>query len=240
MASERVTPLNRDAVLLDELGCIAIRTEPEGALAVILDLGGRLNKTTARVTHRYAMSVPQAAELVANLVVTARRTGADFIDSPDTVATYAAAVVAECRDEARRELVREIAEFLRRSRTGRAARRSPMRSGTTCRGYPGMQVGFLDAADVIEARFGADAHTTELRLQVENASAHHIEQAGWAHRAEARVRTLTEAARDLLREYEVEEREDGFPFNFALRDAHRRLRAALTEAGLLGEGECDA
>ena len=38
---------------------------------------------------------------------------------------------------------------------------------------------------------------------------------------------IAKAARVLLAEYEEEETEHGFPFNFALRDAHRALRAAL-------------
>jgi hypothetical protein len=60
---------------LDKLGTLPILTEPHGELAVILDLGGRLNKTDARVSHRYVMSVGQVAELVADIVVSAQVAG---------------------------------------------------------------------------------------------------------------------------------------------------------------------
>jgi len=36
-----------------------------------------------------------------------------------------------------------------------------------------------------------------------------------------------DAARETLTQYAAEETEHGFPFNFALRDAHRALQAAL-------------
>jgi hypothetical protein len=48
-----------------------------------------------------------------------------------------------------------------------------------------------------------------------------------AEKAEAARAQLEEAVKALLREYDAEEDEHGFPFNFALRDAHRALRAAL-------------
>jgi hypothetical protein len=75
-------PLGRDAVLLDELGLkpirVSARNAGDGAHAVILDLGGRLNKTDARVTHRYLLSVPQTAELIANAVVAAQTADPEF------------------------------------------------------------------------------------------------------------------------------------------------------------------
>jgi hypothetical protein len=64
----RTTRLNRDAVLLDELGCVAILTVPAEETAVVMDLGGRLNRAHSRVVHRYAMSPAQAAELVVELL----------------------------------------------------------------------------------------------------------------------------------------------------------------------------
>jgi hypothetical protein len=73
-AGDRI-PLHRDAVILDELGCKAILTEPSNELAVVLDLGGRLNRTPARVEHRYIMSAGQAAELIADLTIGARAVG---------------------------------------------------------------------------------------------------------------------------------------------------------------------
>jgi hypothetical protein len=75
-------PLGRDAVLLDELGCkpirVSSRNADDGTHAVILDLGGRLNKTDVRVTHRYLLSVPQMAELLANAVVAAQTADPEF------------------------------------------------------------------------------------------------------------------------------------------------------------------
>ena len=50
---------------------------------------------------------------------------------------------------------------------------------------------------------------------------------------------IAKAARVLLAEYEEEETEHGFPFNFALRDAHRSLRSALTRLDS-GAAEGDA
>lgn len=57
---------------------------------------------------------------------------------------------------------------------------------------------------------------------------------GRATTADRHIRTLLdaldrerEAGEDLLREYEREAAEHGFPFNFALRAAHARFRALL-------------
>jgi hypothetical protein len=73
--------LNRDAVLLDELGASAVAIDgQEETPALVVDLGGRLNKTDARVTHRYLMPVGMAAELVANVVVAAQIAGGAFAD----------------------------------------------------------------------------------------------------------------------------------------------------------------
>lgn len=40
---------------------------------------------------------------------------------------------------------------------------------------------------------------------------------------------LQEAAALLMAQYEIEEEEHGFPFNFGLREAHRRMRAVLRD-----------
>lgn len=64
-----------EAVLLDELGAAAIETRPAGELAVILDVGGKLNRRHERVSARYLMRIGQAAELVADIVVAAYRGG---------------------------------------------------------------------------------------------------------------------------------------------------------------------
>lgn len=77
--SGRVVPLPKGGVVLvDELGALGIRTEPGGELGVLVELGGRLNKDTGRWRGQFVMSVGQAAELVANIVVGAKRTGAEF------------------------------------------------------------------------------------------------------------------------------------------------------------------
>lgn len=47
---------------------------------------------------------------------------------------------------------------------------------------------------------------------------------------------LEEIGRKLLREYDAEEIEHGFPFNFRLRDAHEELRKALSD-GASDEGD---
>ncbi len=47
-----------------------------------------------------------------------------------------------------------------------------------------------------------------------------------AERERERLHTLCQ---NLLSEYDKEEEEHGFPFNFALREAHRQLRQAMAE-----------
>jgi hypothetical protein len=58
------------AILLDRLGSARAATKPAGELAIILDIGGRLNKQTEHVEHRFLMRPEQAAELVADLTLT--------------------------------------------------------------------------------------------------------------------------------------------------------------------------
>lgn len=57
------------AVLLDRLGAVAIRTEPAGELAILLELGGRLNKQADRQTVAYLLRASQAAEVLAAIAV---------------------------------------------------------------------------------------------------------------------------------------------------------------------------
>lgn len=38
---------------------------------------------------------------------------------------------------------------------------------------------------------------------------------------------IQRAAAQLMAQYEIEEEEHGFPFNFALREAHREMKAVL-------------
>lgn len=54
--------------------------------------------------------------------------------------------------------------------------------------------------------------------------------------SDAAYSELQEAAALLMAQYEIEEREHGFPFNFGLRDAHRRMKAVLRKhAGHTGD-----
>lgn len=57
-------------ILLDRLGSAMAFTTPHGELAVMLDIGGRLNKQTEDVEHRFLMRPEQAAELIADLSLT--------------------------------------------------------------------------------------------------------------------------------------------------------------------------
>lgn len=57
------------AVLLDTLGAVAIRVEPENDLGLLVELGGRLNKSDVRRTTGFLVTAAHAAELIANIVV---------------------------------------------------------------------------------------------------------------------------------------------------------------------------
>jgi hypothetical protein len=61
-----------DPVLMDSVGARVILTEPAGDVALLLDLEGKLNKLQERVAHRFLMPVGMAAELIAELLVTAQ------------------------------------------------------------------------------------------------------------------------------------------------------------------------
>lgn len=69
MADERIVPLPEGgAVLIDQIGAVAIETQPAGEEAVVIDLGGTLNKTDERWKGKFLASPGQAGELVATLV----------------------------------------------------------------------------------------------------------------------------------------------------------------------------
>lgn len=95
-AGERVRIPAGGAILLDKLGAVAIRTEPDDEHALLIELGGRLNKSDVRRTEAYLLAPGQAAELVAAVVVavqTLNETG-----DPDAVVfgvVVAAAIAAE-------------------------------------------------------------------------------------------------------------------------------------------------
>jgi hypothetical protein len=57
-----------EAVLVDELGAHPLLTSPAAEDAVMLDLGGKLNRRDERWSGRMLMSPGQAAELVAELI----------------------------------------------------------------------------------------------------------------------------------------------------------------------------
>jgi hypothetical protein len=61
------------AILLDRLGSVLAAAKPSGELAIVLDIGGRLNKQTDDAEHRFLMRPEQAAELVADLTLTLSR-----------------------------------------------------------------------------------------------------------------------------------------------------------------------
>jgi hypothetical protein len=61
------------AILLDKLGSELAVTAPAGELAIVLDLGGRLNKQTEEAERRFLMRPEQAAELLADLSLTLGR-----------------------------------------------------------------------------------------------------------------------------------------------------------------------
>jgi hypothetical protein len=72
---ERVDLPPGGAVLVDKLGALAIETEPAGELAILLELGGRLNKLDERSMVAYLMAAGTVAELVANVIVAVQRLG---------------------------------------------------------------------------------------------------------------------------------------------------------------------
>lgn len=73
-SEERVNLGEGEAILLDALGARVIWLQPSDEVALMLDLEGRLNKSPERDVARYLMTVDQAAELVAALVVATHRT----------------------------------------------------------------------------------------------------------------------------------------------------------------------
>lgn len=96
---ERITIPAGGAVLLDKLGAVAIRTEPADELALLLELGGRLNKfdTSIRSTKAYLMGAGHAAELIAAIVVAVQR-------------------LREAGDDEALEFARELDEAVKRER----------------------------------------------------------------------------------------------------------------------------
>lgn len=75
-----ITELNRDypTVILDQLGAVAMRTQPRGELGIYLELGGRFNKREDRDERGYILAVGQTAELMAELVVAGQAGGPVF------------------------------------------------------------------------------------------------------------------------------------------------------------------
>lgn len=69
---------NYPTVILDQLGGVAISTQPGADLGIYLELGGRYNKRDDRDERAYLLAVGQAAELVAELVVAGQAGGPAF------------------------------------------------------------------------------------------------------------------------------------------------------------------
>jgi hypothetical protein len=84
------------AVLLDKLGVLPIETTPHRQKALLMELGGRLNKTSTDWIGQFLLAPKQGAELIANIVVAARTCGPE----------YAADIETELRREQER-VVRE-------------------------------------------------------------------------------------------------------------------------------------
>ena len=76
--TQQIVPLGEGgAVIIDELGSEAIETRPAGELAVVLELGGKINKRDERWNGKFLFSIGQAAEMLASVVVAVTRTGSD-------------------------------------------------------------------------------------------------------------------------------------------------------------------
>jgi hypothetical protein len=69
--SDRIRMEVGDAVLVDGIGSQVVEFEPSGEVGIVLDLEGKLNKLQIRDAHRYALSAGMAAELIADLIVSA-------------------------------------------------------------------------------------------------------------------------------------------------------------------------
>lgn len=76
-------------ILLDTLNAEAVALRPSGEQAVVLELGGRVNKSERRLQLRFGISPGQAGELIAALVVAAQRA------DPETAGEIERAIGAE-------------------------------------------------------------------------------------------------------------------------------------------------
>lgn len=77
---ERVRLDTGDAMLLDAIGAQVARlhaTDGSDDVGIVLDLEGKLNKLQVRDAHRYLLTAGQAAELIAELVVSAQQAVVD-------------------------------------------------------------------------------------------------------------------------------------------------------------------
>lgn len=67
----RTEPIDLPAgagIIVDRLGSVAVITAPAAEAAIVLDLGGRLNKQEDDVEHRYLFAPGQVTELIVDLV----------------------------------------------------------------------------------------------------------------------------------------------------------------------------
>lgn len=75
--SEYVPLAVGDAILVDAIGAQCVQLHPGNQVGIILDIEGRLNKLQIRDVHRYALSAGMAAELVAEIIVSAHQAAAN-------------------------------------------------------------------------------------------------------------------------------------------------------------------
>lgn len=75
------------AVIVDELGAVPILTQPSNEEALLIELGGRLNKMQERRKQKYLLSPGQAAELIANIIVACGATTIGFRQELDRALT---------------------------------------------------------------------------------------------------------------------------------------------------------
>jgi hypothetical protein len=84
------------AVLVDELGSVALETLPAAERGVLLELGGRVNRSEERWSGKFLMSWQQAMELCSDVLTSSfRAAGPDSGASREFRASLAAALLSD-------------------------------------------------------------------------------------------------------------------------------------------------
>lgn len=78
--SDKIPLDTGDAIILTGLGSRVIRLEPTAEIGLLLDLEGRLNKLDIVDAHRYIMTAGQAAELIADVIVSGQAAASEGSD----------------------------------------------------------------------------------------------------------------------------------------------------------------